>query len=249
MCLRHSAHPRVEWRGLKIVEGNLTHHKWCIKNTHKNWWGKLNTPQVRILYLQMSVDWSGNLWRSSEFQNIYLIHHKCVFCIFRCQSIRVGISGDNPSSRIWSNDKFPDEMTYIKFWKMLALFAPSATVCCSVLQCVAQLLWALSTPPENRHNCHDTRINESCHTYQWVHINESCHFEHQVHIGAPVNESWHTHRWVRSHIPMSHDTPINESWHTYQMSYDILNYMYLLLLLYVPVVQNVITFGIVLKMS
>jgi len=41
-----------------------------------------------------------------------LIHTKVVYCIFRCQSIRVQISGDNLSSRIFCrNHKFQDKMT------------------------------------------------------------------------------------------------------------------------------------------
>ena len=55
--------PRVEWRGLKIGGGNLT-------------------------------------------------HRKVVFCVFRCQSIWVGVSSDNLSSRIfWRNYKFQDKMS------------------------------------------------------------------------------------------------------------------------------------------
>jgi len=41
--------PRVMWRGLR---------------------GNFNTPNRYFLYLQISVDLSGNLWRESEFQNI-----------------------------------------------------------------------------------------------------------------------------------------------------------------------------------
>ena len=41
-----------------------------------------------------------------------LIHRKVVFSIFRCQSIWVGISGDNLSSRIfWRNYKFQNKVT------------------------------------------------------------------------------------------------------------------------------------------
>ena len=39
----------MEWRGLR---------------------GNFNTPKVCILYLQISVDFSGNPWQYSEFQKI-----------------------------------------------------------------------------------------------------------------------------------------------------------------------------------
>jgi len=57
---------------------------------------------------------------------------------------------------------------------------------------------------------HDTHMNESRHTYEWVmtHIWMS----HDTHM----NESWHTHEWVMTHIWMSHDTHMNESRHTYE---------------------------------
>ena len=42
-------YPRMEWRGLR---------------------GNLNTPEDCILYLWISVDFSGNPWQYSEFQNI-----------------------------------------------------------------------------------------------------------------------------------------------------------------------------------
>ena len=35
---------------------------------------------------------------------------------------------------------------------------------------------------------------------------------HDTHM----NESWHTCEWVMTHIRTSHDTHVNESWHTYE---------------------------------
>jgi len=53
---------------------------------------------------------------------------------------------------------------------------------------------------------HVTRMNESCHTYEWV----------MSHIWMSrvthVNASCHTYEWVMSHIWMSHVTHMNESW-------------------------------------
>ena len=55
---------------------------------------------------------------------------------------------------------------------------------------------------------HTPRMNESCHTYEWVmsHIWMS-------HV-AHMNESCHTYEWVMSHIWMSHVTHMNEPCHT-----------------------------------
>jgi len=48
-------------------------------------------------------------WRGLKIGGGSLIHRKVVFCIFRCQSIWVGISSDDLSSRIfWRNYKFQD---------------------------------------------------------------------------------------------------------------------------------------------
>ena len=42
------------------------------------------------------ADWSSRVeWRGLKNRRWQLIHRKVVFCIFRCQSIWVGISGDN----------------------------------------------------------------------------------------------------------------------------------------------------------
>jgi len=47
-----------------------------------------------------------------------LMHTTCVFWIFRHQSICVGISDNNSSSRrYWRNDKFQDKTTYINLQK------------------------------------------------------------------------------------------------------------------------------------
>jgi len=46
-------------------------------------------------------------WRGLKIGGGNVIHRKVVFCIFRCQSMWVGISGDNLSSRIfWRSYKF-----------------------------------------------------------------------------------------------------------------------------------------------
>jgi len=79
---------------------------------------------------------------------------------------------------------------------------------------------------------HVTRMNESCHTYEWVmshiwmsrvtHVNASCHTYEWVmsHIWMShvthINESCHTCECVMSHIWMSHVTHMNESCHTYE---------------------------------
>jgi len=57
---------------------------------------------------------------------------------------------------------------------------------------------------------HVTRMNESCHTYEWVmpHIRMS-------HVTL-MNESCHTYEWVMSHVWMSCVTHMNESCHTYK---------------------------------
>ena len=75
-----------------------------------------------------------------------------------------------------------------------------------------------------------TRINESCHTYEWVmshmwmspvtHVNESCQTCEWVmsHMwmshGTHVNEACHTCEWALSHMWMSPVTHVNESCHT-----------------------------------
>jgi len=56
-------HARVEWRGLKIGGGNLI-QKGCI------------------LYVQMSVDLSGNLWRWSEFQSEFQSRTPARTCLY-----------------------------------------------------------------------------------------------------------------------------------------------------------------------
>jgi len=71
-----------------------------------------------------------------------------------------------------------------------------------------------------------TRMNESCHSYEWVmsHVNESfntCEWVASCHIDSACwgwwfaigNESWHTCEWVMSHIWTSHVTHVNESPH------------------------------------
>jgi len=57
---------------------------------------------------------------------------------------------------------------------------------------------------------HDTLVNESCHTYEWVisHI-------WTIHV-THMNESYHTHKLVMSHLWTSHVTHTNESCHTYE---------------------------------
>jgi len=69
---------------------------------------------------------------------------------------------------------------------------------------------------------HVTRMNESCHTDEWVmsHMWMSCHKYEWVmsHIWMShvtrMNESCQTHEWVMSHIWMSHVAHMNESCHT-----------------------------------
>ena len=70
--------------------------------------------------------------------------------------------------------------------------------CCSVLQCS----WAAS---QN----YFARMNESCHTCEWV-------MSHMwmIHV-TQMNESCHTHEWS-SDIWMSHVTRMTESRHTYE---------------------------------
>jgi len=64
-------------------------------------------------------------WRGLQIGGGNLIHRKVVFCIFRCQSIWVGISGDNLSSRIfWRNSKFQKT-------KWIKLFCGKRTLCCA----------------------------------------------------------------------------------------------------------------------
>ena len=101
----------------------------------------------------------------------------------------------------------------------------SVAVCCSLLQSVAVFCYS-SVLPELRacelrlsHGIshismsHVTRMNESCHTYEWVmsHIPMS-------HV-AHMNESFHAYEWVMSHISMSHITHMNVSCHTYLWIY------------------------------
>ena len=56
----------------------------------------------------------------------------------------------------------------------------------------------------------ESRMDESCHTYEWVMLH--IWMSHVTHM----NESWRTYEWVRSHTTMSHVTRMHESWHTYQ---------------------------------
>jgi len=95
-----------------------------------------------------------------------------------------------------------------------------------------QYEWVMSRMHKSRHTyeidmswtSHVTRMNESCHTYEWVmshiwmshvtHMNESCHV--CVRHVTRMNESCHTYEWVMSHIWMSHVTHTNESCHTYE---------------------------------
>ena len=57
---------------------------------------------------------------------------------------------------------------------------------------------------------HVTRMNESCHTNEWVmsHVWIS-------HV-TQMNESCHTYEWVTAHIWMSHVTRMNASCRTYE---------------------------------
>jgi len=53
-----------------------------------------------------------------------------------------------------------------------------------------------------------SRMNESCHTYEWVvSFVWMCHVTH-------VNHSVHTCEWVMAHVPMRHDAHVDESCHT-----------------------------------
>ena len=57
---------------------------------------------------------------------------------------------------------------------------------------------------------HVTRMNESCHTYEWVmsHI--------WINHVTRMNQSCHTDEWDMSHIWISHVPRMNESCHTYE---------------------------------
>jgi len=81
--------------------------------------------------------------------------------------------------------------------------------CCSVLQRVAAYCIWLILSCEFYSVRHVTRMNESCHTYEWVmsHIQIS----HVTHI----NESCHAHALVESNIWTSHGTCRSESCHTH----------------------------------
>ena len=77
---------------------------------------------------------------------------------------------------------------------------------------------------------HDTRMNESWHTYEWVmahiwmshvtHMKESCRTCEWVvaHVrmshGTHTKESCHTHGWVPSHMWIRHVSHMNVSCHT-----------------------------------
>jgi len=52
---------------------------------------------------------------------------------------------------------------------------------------------------------HVTRMNESCHTFEWVMSIYECVMSHvwMSHV-TRMNESRHTYEWVTSHIRMSH---------------------------------------------
>ena len=87
---------------------------------------------------------------------------------------------------------------------------------------------------------HDTHMNGSCHTYEWVmshvwmshvaHMNESCrtgcywmrYGNIYVYIicvcPARFHESWHSYEWVMSHVWMSHVTRMNEMSHVAHMN-------------------------------
>jgi len=61
-------------------------------------------------------------WRGLKIGGGNLIHRKVVVCIFRCQSIWLGISGDNLSSRIfWRTYRFQNQVTWIILRKTHAL--------------------------------------------------------------------------------------------------------------------------------
>jgi len=83
------------------------------------------------------------VWRGLKIGSGNLIHTNCVFWIFRCQSIWVGISGNNPSCRIiWRNHKVLDKMTSNNLRNTRALLRLSNVVnplnstrgCCSALE-------------------------------------------------------------------------------------------------------------------
>ena len=80
---------------------------------------------------------------------------------------------------------------------------------------------------------HVTRINKSCHTYEWVMPFEWMrHVTNKMSFWSPMDliESCHTYewdtsriwmshvtyKWVVSHIQMSHVTHMDESCHTYE---------------------------------
>jgi len=75
---------------------------------------------VFCCWLWANIPWVE--WRGLKSGGGNLIHRKVVFCIFRCQSIWLGISGDNLSSRIfWRNYIFQNEVTWIILRKTHAL--------------------------------------------------------------------------------------------------------------------------------
>ena len=92
----------------------------------QNWRWKLNTQKGCILFLQMSVDLSGNFWR--EFQNIGKI----------TDSEKLQIPRPRDLNYLAENARFVAPRKCCKpsplnSWPMLQFIA----VCCSVLQCVA----------------------------------------------------------------------------------------------------------------
>jgi len=80
---------------------------------------------IKTVYLDTTADKPRVKWRGLKIGGGNLIHRKVVFCIFRCKSIWMGMSGDNLSSRIfWRNHKF--EKT-----KWLQLSCGKRTLCCA----------------------------------------------------------------------------------------------------------------------
>ena len=80
---------------------------------------------IWVIYIYTSITYlyisAGGVKRAYNCRR-NLIHTKCVFWIFRCQSIWVGFFGDNLSSRIFQrNDKIQDKMTQINLRKTHAL--------------------------------------------------------------------------------------------------------------------------------
>jgi len=80
-------------------------------------------------------------------------------------------------------------------------------MCMYVYGCVNVYTYVLFIAKCKPHLCmsHNTRVDESCHTYGWTMMSHATH----------MDEPWHTYGWVMPHIWMNHGTRVDGSCHTY----------------------------------